>query len=40
MPAHDNPRLRVSRRGLRRAPLAFDIDFCCCYSCSSLIVMD
>jgi len=40
MPTQDTLRLRVTRRGLRRAPLAFDIDFCCCYSCSSLIVMD
>jgi hypothetical protein len=40
MHTDDTPRLRVSRRGRRRAPLAFEIDFCCCYSCSSVILMD
>lgn len=29
--------LRISRRGRRRAPLALDINFCCSYSCSSVI---
>jgi hypothetical protein len=30
--------LRVSRRGRRRAPLAFDINLCCSYSCSSVVL--
>ena len=29
--------LRISRRGRRPAPLALDITFSCCYSCSSFI---
>jgi hypothetical protein len=32
--------LRVSRRGRRRAPLAFDITLCCSYSCSSIFKFD
>jgi len=32
--------LRVSRRGRRRAPLAFDINLCCSYSCSSVVLTD
>jgi hypothetical protein len=29
--------MRVSRRGRRRAPLAFDINLSCSYSCSSFV---
>jgi hypothetical protein len=32
--------LSVSRRGLRALPLAFDINFCCSYSCSSIVLVD
>jgi hypothetical protein len=32
-----NDDLRISRRGRRRAPLAGDFDFSCCYSCSSFV---
>jgi hypothetical protein len=30
--------LRITRRGRRRAPLAFDINLSCSYSCSSFVL--
>jgi hypothetical protein len=32
-----NDQLHISRRGRRPVPLALDIGFSCCYSCSSFI---
>ena len=40
MKDQSSPVLRVSRRGRRRAPLAFDINLSCSYSCSSIILAD
>jgi hypothetical protein len=40
MPINDTLRLRVTRRGRRRAPLASDVNLSCSYSCSSIILMD